>query len=101
MPGIDRRTDAKDVDPDAPRAEGVMATVGPGAILADALARRECALAYRATVDAMLAMAAPEAGASASPTTAVVPWRSGQMWRRIVQAATRGRLALRPGLAGQ
>jgi Papain fold toxin 1, glutamine deamidase len=62
MSGIDRGTDAPDVAPDAPRPESPTAAAGRGAVLADALARRECALAYRATVDAVLARAAPDPG---------------------------------------
>ena len=59
MSRIDRGTDA----PDAPRPESPTAAAGRGAILADAPARRECALAYRVTVDAVLARAAPDPGA--------------------------------------
>lgn len=63
MPRIDRGTDAPDVAPDAPRPEGVTATASRGAVLSDASARRECALAYRVTVDAVLARAASAPGA--------------------------------------
>ncbi len=58
MTGIDRGTDA----PNAPRPENPASAPGRGAILADAPARRECVLAYRVTVDAVLARAAPDPG---------------------------------------
>jgi hypothetical protein len=63
MTGIDRRTDAPDVAPDAPQSESATGTAVRGAVLADAPARREYALAYRVTVDAVLARAAADAGA--------------------------------------
>jgi hypothetical protein len=49
--------------PNAPRPESPTSSAGRGAVLADAPARRECALAYRVTVDAVLARAAPDPGA--------------------------------------
>jgi hypothetical protein len=62
MPGTDRGTDAPDVAPDAPRPESPTAAAGRGAVLADAPARRECALAYRVTVDVVLARAGARPG---------------------------------------
>jgi hypothetical protein len=97
MRRIDRRTGTRDVDQDALRPRGATERAGAGAVLADALARRECALAYRANVDAVFAMAALEAGASARSRTATLPWRSGQIRRRMIKAGARGRLTL--GLA--
>ena len=63
MPEIDRRADVRDSVPDAPRPEGATPAEGRGAVLADATTRRECALAYRVTVDTVLARAATDAGA--------------------------------------
>jgi hypothetical protein len=101
MRRIDRRTGAQDVDQDAPRPRGATERAGAGAVLADALARCECALAYRANVDAVLAMAALEAGAPTTSTTATLPWRSGHIWRRMIQAGARGRPTLGLGLTGR
>jgi hypothetical protein len=66
---IDRRTNVPDVAPDAPRPKTPTAATGRGAVLADAPARRECALAYRVTGDAVLARAAPDPGARRAPST--------------------------------
>ena len=62
MPGIDRGTDVPNVAPDALRRPSPTVVTGKGGILADAPARRECALAYRVTVDKVLATVAPDAG---------------------------------------
>jgi hypothetical protein len=94
-------TGAQDVDQDALRPRGATERAGAGAVLADALARRECALAYRANVDAVFAMAALEAGVSTMSRTATLPWRSGQIWRRMIQGGARGRLTLGLGLTGR
>jgi hypothetical protein len=96
MRGIDRRTGAQDGDQDAPRPRGATERAGAGAVLADALARRECALAYRANVDTVLAMAALEPGASTKSRTATLPRHSGHIWRRMIQA----RAAIRPSACG-
>jgi hypothetical protein len=101
MRRIDRRTGAQDVNQDAPRPRGATERAGAGAVLADAFARRECALAYRANVDAVLAMAALEAGASTASRTATPPRPSGHIWRGMIQAGARGRPALGLGLTGR
>jgi hypothetical protein len=60
---IDRTTDTQGLNLRGLGREGVMAGLGPGAVLEEAAARREYALAYRATVDDVYAMAALEPGA--------------------------------------
>jgi len=85
MPGIDRGTDVPDVAPDALRPEGVTPTASRGAVLADATVRRECALAYRVTVDAVLAVAAPDAGARPS---SIFPTRVMTEYDQVVDRAS-------------
>lgn len=63
MSGTDRLRDALDAAPEAPPPEGTAAGAGRGAVLADASTRKEYALAYRATVDAVYARAALHADA--------------------------------------
>jgi hypothetical protein len=60
---MDRPGDDPDAAPDVPRPEGAAASAYRGAVLADACTRREYALAYRATVDAVYAKAALHADA--------------------------------------
>jgi hypothetical protein len=60
MSGMDRPPGDPDAAPDAPRSEGAVAIADRCAI-ADAGTRRECALAYRVTVDAVHARTAPAA----------------------------------------
>ncbi len=62
MSGLDRAGDSLDAIPDVPRRE-TAAEVDRGTILTEARARREFALAYRATVDAVYAQAELDAGA--------------------------------------
>jgi hypothetical protein len=62
MSGTDRAGDGPDAIPDVPRRE-TAAGVDRGTILTEARARREFALAYRATVDAVYAQAELDAGA--------------------------------------
>lgn len=78
------RRDGPDAIPDVPRLEGAAAGVGRGTILAEARARRECALAYRATVDAVYAEAELDAGARGPATVKprTTPQRSGRVSRR-------------------
>jgi hypothetical protein len=67
MLGMDRpRDDQRDVSdgaPDTPRSESTVLSAGRGHFLTDARTRQECALAYRATVDAVYAKAALHATA--------------------------------------
>jgi len=53
MSGIDRAGDSPDASGDVPRRESAAAGVDHGTVLTEAPARRECALAYRATVEAV------------------------------------------------
>jgi hypothetical protein len=85
--GIDRGTDA----PDAPRPESPTTVTGRGAVLADAPARRECALAYRVTVDAELARAAP----TRAPAATATPTAAEQL--RRMRPCSRHHLARHPG----
>ena len=62
MSGMDRAGDGPDPIPDVPRRE-TAGGVDRATILTEARARREFALAYRATVDAVYAQAELDAGA--------------------------------------
>ena len=53
MSVIDRAGDGPDASGDVPRRESAAAGVDHGTVLVEARARRECALAYRATVQAV------------------------------------------------
>jgi hypothetical protein len=53
----DDQRDASDGTPDTPRTESTVPSAGRGQFLADGQTRQECALAYRATVDAVYAKA--------------------------------------------
>ena len=63
MPGIDRLRDGPDAVPGIERSESAVTGRDRG-VLAEAGARRECALAYRATVEAVYAETGRATGAS-------------------------------------
>jgi hypothetical protein len=75
-----RAGDGPDAIPDEPRHETAVG-VDRGTILTQACARRECALAYRATVDAVYAEAELDAGARRPVTTRPrsLPERGGRI----------------------
>jgi hypothetical protein len=67
MSGIDRPGDGPDAFPGMRRAESAAAGTERATALAGVGSRRECALAYRATVEAVYAEAGLDAGATRSP----------------------------------
>ena len=88
---MDGAGDGPGAIPDVPRLEGAAAGVGHWTILAEARARRECALAYRATVDAVYAEAELDAGAR-RPATAksrTTPQLSGRILQRTAPGLQR------------
>ena len=84
MSGTGHAGDGPDAIPDVPRHESATAGVERGIILTEAYARRECALAYRAMVDAVYTEAeldaCPLAPATVKPRAA--SQRSGRISRQ-------------------
>ena len=90
MSGTGRAGDGPDAIPDVPRRE-TAAGVDRGTILTEARARRECALAYRATVDAVYAEAGLDAGACRPGDSQAADYTAAK--RRISQQRHRARSA--------
>lgn len=83
LEGIDRNADGPDAVPDAPRPKTAAARPDHGGVIADAAARRACALNYRATVKAVYAAAELETPARRPGDNPPRP--GGRSWPKGIQ----------------